>query len=739
MAAVENPMRRWAEYYTTQRGWRVTPVHTFDAAGTCTCGNAACPSAGKHPVLDDWEDGADPAEMWVDGGPPWSIGIVTGRASGVIVISFQQGGQTGRLRLAKTLTSLTGGGNRHLFYSIESGDVIPTLQGLRPGIDVIGEDALVVVPPSRHKSDNAYAWENSTLADPHSWTQDQAKQITRSLRREISDVAGRARLDQPLEALIDFCRPLLRTGIDVNHLTAAAQSFNTQSIVPPLSGSDIDRAIAEAKARELDTNDPGDGDEDDGVPPGAWSSVVPEGDLPGERELTDVGNARRFVDNFGNEIRCSNGVWYVWSGSCWTSRGGAQNVAEMSKNLPARIRDEEATARVSGNTGRADALRDWGVLTGSSGKVRAATSLAESDERVYIPVDAWDPDPFLLAVGNGVVDLRTGELVSPRREHLLLERATCDYQPGRVDKVFKSYIYEATGGDGNLEKFLQTAAGYTLMGHAHEEVFFLAEGVANSGKSTFIEALTALLGPGLSTSLPIGALIADDREGVKEHQIAGLFGKRMVLASEPTKGKAWNTGLVKSMTGQDTLNGAAKYQAAISFVPRFKLWVSANDKPSTNNDDAIWRRMRLVPFGHPPQIKDPMVKAHLRGLGPDGSKSGQMALLSWAVEGAVRYCREGLQTPEAVALATETYRQEEDTIGWFLSETVNLTDGVQTPLTALYIRFKDWMETQGNGKIMNARDLARTLNTRGYPTVAGQVKGMAIKAGTLADAAQYYG
>jgi hypothetical protein len=55
-------------------------------------------------------------------------------------------------------TVRTGAGGRHFYFS-HSGEPIPKISGILPGVDVQGEGAYVVAPPSVHPNGTVYAWE----------------------------------------------------------------------------------------------------------------------------------------------------------------------------------------------------------------------------------------------------------------------------------------------------------------------------------------------------------------------------------------------------------------------------------------------------------------------------------------------------------------------------------------------------------------------------------------------------
>ena len=86
-----------------------------------------------------------------------SVAGLTGRVAGFIVIYIdpRNGGNEAlaalvarRGPLPETLTCRTGGGGLHLYFAHPGGEVKTTHSALGPGIDVLGERACVILPPS---------------------------------------------------------------------------------------------------------------------------------------------------------------------------------------------------------------------------------------------------------------------------------------------------------------------------------------------------------------------------------------------------------------------------------------------------------------------------------------------------------------------------------------------------------------------------------------------------------------
>jgi putative DNA primase/helicase len=145
-----------------------------------------------------------------------------------------------------------------------------------------------------------------------------------------------------------------------------------------------------------------------------------------------------------------------------------------------------------------------------------------------------------------------------------------------------------------------------------------------------------------------------------------LAERRLVVSVEVEEGRKLAEGLVKQLTGGDTVRARHLYQNGFEFEPQFKLWLAANHQPKVRyNDDAIWRRIRRIPFDHvmPKEKHDPSIKARLKNVRASGP-----AILAWAVEGCLRWREEGLGAPPVVEEATEAYRLDMDPLKDFLAD-----------------------------------------------------------------------
>jgi bifunctional DNA primase/polymerase-like protein/uncharacterized protein DUF3987 len=159
--------------YTT-RGWYVLPLHDV-TQGRCSCGNPWCDAPGKHPRLIDWPNTAsiDPAQLhqWWATWPHANVGVLTGERSGLAVLDVdpRNGGDLTLEDLVhfygplpETPMVISGGRGPHHYFALDG--PLPKFDP-GPGLNLLADGALVVVPPSLHHSGNRYEWEASSYPD----------------------------------------------------------------------------------------------------------------------------------------------------------------------------------------------------------------------------------------------------------------------------------------------------------------------------------------------------------------------------------------------------------------------------------------------------------------------------------------------------------------------------------------------------------------------------------------------
>jgi phage/plasmid-associated DNA primase len=93
-----------------------------------------------------------------------------------------------------------------------------------------------------------------------------------------------------------------------------------------------------------------------------------------------------------------------------------------------------------------------------------------------------------------------------------------------------------------------------------------------------------------------------------------------------------------------------------------------------------------------------------------GERTG---IFAWMVRGALDWYEHGLGCPEAVAAATEGYREEMDTLGDFFEARCVLDPNATAPASALYKQYEMWCDDTGERQETQTAFGAR-LTERGF-------------------------
>src|SRR5262249_1527941 len=145
--------------------------------------------------------------------------------------------------------------------------------------------------------------------------------------------------------------------------------------------------------------------------------------------------------------------WMHWDGTRW----------QLDKTLAVfdRVRLLCRTAAAKCNK-----LKSGKGLT-SAKTVAAVEKLARSDRRLAATTDQWDADRWLLHTPKGVIDLRTGQMRKHRPEDYF-PRMTTVAPAASGCPMWHTFLDRVTGGDQELQTYLQRVCGYSVTGSTRE-------------------------------------------------------------------------------------------------------------------------------------------------------------------------------------------------------------------------------------------------------------------------------
>ncbi|CAM5220324.1 hypothetical protein CDEF62S_00623 [Castellaniella defragrans] len=406
---------------------------------------------------------------------------------------------------------------------------------------------------------------------------------------------------------------------------------------------------------------------------------------------TDDALALAFTETYAEDW-CYVAGWGKWL--VWDSRRWQADDTLLVRHLIRSICRDAAT---SASTHRLAAK------LAASSTVGGVEHLARTDRRHAATTDEWDADVWLLNTPGGVVDLRTGHLRAHDRQDRMTKITTAT--PKGKPTLWLSFLDDVTGGDQDLQAYLQRVVGYCLTGSTAAHALFFLYGTGANGKSVFVNVVTTILGDyAANAAMDTFMDVRGDRHPT---DLAGLRGARMVSSIETEQGRRWNESKVKAITGGDKISARFMRQDFFEYTPQFKLIIAGNHKPSIRNvDEAMRRRLHLIPFTVtvPPDRRDGQLTEKLLAERDE--------ILAWAVQGCLDWQRNGLNPPAIVVNATDEYFEAEDAMGRWIDERC-IQDGSTKSLTAeLFSDWKRWADEAGEF-VGSQRRFSDQLITRG--------------------------
>ena len=644
-------------YYAKTYGFRVLPV----------CANS------KLPALKNWPQTAsnDPeaiGKLFVR--HTGNIGIACGSGSGLLVIDVDlSDGHNALDKLQKELGSLpltlsqrTGSGGSQFLFKYPQGKMIKNSagengNGLGKNIDIRGEGGMIVCPPSTHPNGNQYYWENEQpLAElPSAWvarlTTSQAKLSSHSgsewllpknalppgaeteggkqsgafdtsiskVERVSHNSKGLSNRNNEnsaygLKALHEECHDLAKTPHGQQNAALARSSFKMGQLVGAgeltrdTAWNGIYRAMLgwenfdEKKSLSTLSRQLDEGIMNPRFRSKEVSQIVssPKGQPPIPKEMkpkqlltTEDQLAGEFAVQYkGTLLYChTSNAWLRWLNGYW-QKDKCGYVLQLAREL---CRQNNLSMKAS------------------LGKVSTAVALlkfAASDPVFSRTSEVWDSNPMLLGTPSGTVDLKTGNAYPPKqKDHITRITRVAPAHEANCP-TWRSFLDSVTNEDEELQRFLKQIAGYCLTGDVSEHALFFIYGPGGNGKSVFLNTLTSLLGDYATTA----AMSTFTATTYDQHptELAMLQGARLVSASETEEGKGWAENRIKLITGGDMITARYMRQDFFEYLPQFKLLIVGNHEPVLKNvDDAIRRRLNIIPFLHKPGNPDVKLEKNL--------------------------------------------------------------------------------------------------------------------------------
>ena len=214
--------------------------------------------------------------------------------------------------------------------------------------------------------------------------------------------------------------------------------------------------------------------------------------------------------------------------------------------------------------------------------------------RTDVPVS----DPTKIAFANCVLDLQTGYTGPHSPAYYVTFALNCDLaraiHQSEECPAFDKFLYDITGGDKLLMQRIWEFVGYCLTQDTNAKVFFVLQGVPDSGKSLLCNLIMDYFPEDKVSSLNIHSL--------KEHFSLENLDSVTLCVSPDLPASALDpksASSIKQLTGNDRVSAAVKYKRNTQFRFEGKLILATNYPLLTKEpDDAFMQRAVVIPFFH---------------------------------------------------------------------------------------------------------------------------------------------
>lgn len=300
------------------------------------------------------------------------------------------------------------------------------------------------------------------------------------------------------------------------------------------------------------------------------------------------------------------------------------------------------------------------------------------------PEFEYNPDPTLLALKNGIYDIKSGMLLSPSPQ--FQPRFRIDLPLLKEDCPLLLRILNEDL-DPEVIPVLQEALG-SILGGPHLEKLPLLVGSGRNGKSLILNAFIELLGRENVTGFSLSQIT--DSSGTK---IPPMMNK---LANICTDSGAFigrgNEGILKAYVSGEALMAKPLYRQPFLTTNYPRSIIALNEFPASSDLSEGWfRRFLIVPFTRqiPEDKVDPTLGDQLRAEYP--------GILAWILAGTRRIYEQGHFSDSVIVReAQEAYRTEADTVRQFIDEKeIIATENMTVKVAHAYRNYSEWCKESG--------------------------------------------
>lgn len=195
----------------------------------------------------------------------------------------------------------------------------------------------------------------------------------------------------------------------------------------------------------------------------------------------------------------------------------------------------------------------------------------------------------LLNVKNGMIDLRTGDLLEHDPSYMSSAQLPIMWDPDAKAPEYEKWIYDRIADQ--VDDLEEVSATMLDPSRTPSKAVFLF-GPSRSGKSTYIRILQEIAGDQNRSAITLHQLTED------RFAAANVYGKILNSAADLSSRHVDDLSIFKMMTGEDTIPANRKYGNQFFFTNKALFAFSANEPPTVGEVSRAYLE-RIKPFDFP--------------------------------------------------------------------------------------------------------------------------------------------
>lgn len=326
----------------------------------------------------------------------------------------------------------------------------------------------------------------------------------------------------------------------------------------------------------------------------------------------------------------------------------------------------------------------------------------------YTEAPSWingstGPDPkHLVVCANGIVNTKTGELLTPTPNYFTFAATAFGYDPKAKDmKSWDKFLHDIWSQTPDQIESLQEWFGYLLTSDTSQQKMLFLLGPPRAGKGTIGHVIEQIVGEKNSISPKLSDLMGN-------FGLAPLLNKTVGIISDLRLSDSHNVESIVenllSITGEDTFTVDRKFLSVITAKLPTRMVVMSNELPRLGDTSgAIYTRMILLRL-----TKSFLGKEDHELM--DRLLKELPAIFNWAVVGLKRLRSRGrFIQPHAGVSLVQQMRDVGSPVGAFVRECCVVESDGKVIISELYDKWKSWCKDNGKKEPGSVQVFGRNL------------------------------